>query len=137
MKITVFILIILIYFSWWEENSQLLINNEGPWPAYISSPMHPSFGTLIGTDQKIPLITFFCFSDVRRNAWAKLAKGKPRSCHFISAAHVRLSMIKFICSYMWSQSLPLWQFDQYQILVESNRLYMFKVSLCLLFLYSC
>jgi len=100
MKITVFILIILIYFSWWEENNQLLINDEGPWPAYIKSHMHPSFGTLIGTGQKIPQITFFCSSNGRRNAWAKMAKSKPKSCHFIFAAHVRLSMIKFICSNM-------------------------------------
>jgi hypothetical protein len=137
MKITVFILIILIYFPWWEENNQLLINEEGPWPAYTKSHMHPSFGTLIGTSQKIPQITFFCSSDVRRNAWAKMARGKPKSCHFIFVAHVRLSKIKFICSNMWYQSLPLWQFAQYQILVELNRLFMFKVSLCLLFTYSC
>jgi hypothetical protein len=104
MKITVFILIILIYSPWWEENNQLLINDEDPWLAYIKSSMHPSFGILVGTGQKIPQITLFCSSDVRRNAWAKMVRGKLKFCLFISAAHVRLSMIKFICSNMWYQN---------------------------------
>jgi hypothetical protein len=36
-----------------------------------------------------------------------MTRGKSEFCLFISAAHVKLSMIKFICSNMWYQSIPL------------------------------